>query len=298
MELNYLHLRSFYAVALERNISKAARRLNISQPTLSKQIKALEERHKVKLIEGNRPPLRLTPAAEALLEKTRQLFETAEEIGAILGQEEIDETTLLRLGTDSPPYAAEFLAALAQRLPSLKFRVTVANATQTAQALVEAQIDLAILCDPIIRSDYIYEPIYRDSLVLVAPSGRTDLPERISLDLIAEETLLVREPSSRTLAMSQRLLSEHDVHVRSTMKLHTREMIREAVANGLGISLMFRKECPPDPRIRIIEIDAPATLLRTHGYLAVHNEHRRRMINRIALEVGAKMIPSEAANLA
>ena len=123
MSVNFLHLRSFYAVASERSVSKAARRLNISQPTLSKQLKALEDRYKVKLIEGARPPLTLTSAGRALYEKAENLFGIADEIGALLGEDDIDSGALLRLGTDSPPYAAEFMAAFKAEVPNAQFRV-------------------------------------------------------------------------------------------------------------------------------------------------------------------------------
>jgi DNA-binding transcriptional LysR family regulator len=96
-------------------VTRAARRLNISQPTLSKQLKALEDRYKVKLIEGTRPPLTLTSAGEALFERAKVLFVVAEEIDAILGEDDLESGAILRLGTDSPPFAAEFMAAFQQK---------------------------------------------------------------------------------------------------------------------------------------------------------------------------------------
>lgn len=290
MELNFRHLRSFHAVALERSVSRAARRLNISQPTLSKQIKALEERYKLKLIEGNRPPLSLTPAGKALLEKTRLLFEAADEIGQFLGAEEIGETTLLRIGTDSPPYAAEFLSLLAARQPHLNFRVTVANAAQTSEALTNAQIDIGIICEPIIRSDYSYLPLYTDRLVAIAPAAKRDLPDPVSIARLMEETLLLREGASRTQAMIDVLLAEAGGRKVTGRILHTREMIREGVAQGLGVSMMFARECPPDPRIRVLAIDAPTVSVTVHGYLAVSTERKRQSLVRQAISTAAEML--------
>lgn len=291
MNVNLLHLRSFYAVANERSVSKAARRLNISQPTLSKQIKALEERHKIKLLEGRRPPLSLTPAGHALLEKAEVLFGTANEIDAILGAAAIDSDRLLRVGTDSPPYAAAFLAALTARVPQLHFRVTIANASQTTDLLMNAQIDLGIICEPIIQSEYSYIPLYVDRLVAIVPAT-WNVPEPIQLPYIVEQTLLVREPTSRTLAAIKRLFAEAELVPQRLVELHTREMIREAVAQGLGISLMFEKECPPDSRIRVVPIDSTSLALYAKGYLAVRTEHQRIPLIRTALEVGRAMLDS------
>lgn len=289
MNVNLLHLRSFFAVAKARSVSKAARRLNMSQPTLSKQIKALEERHKIKLLEGRRPPLSLTPAGHVLFEKAEALFGTASEIDAILGTAAADTDRLLRVGTDSPPYAAAFLAELTAHVPQLQFRVTIANAAQTTSLLTDAQVDLGIICEPVIQSDYTYVPLYVDRLVAIVPAGMT-LRGPIRLADIVAQTLLVREPTSRTRAAGNRLLAEADLVPRRTMELHTREMIREAVAHGLGISLMFERECPPDARIRILPIDSTSSALFVKGYLAVRTEQKRIPLIRTALEVGKLML--------
>ncbi|MBO9724898.1 MAG: LysR family transcriptional regulator [Novosphingobium sp.] len=290
MSVNFLHLRSFYAVASERSVSKAARRLNISQPTLSKQLKALEDRYKVKLIEGMRPPLTLTTAGRALYEKAERLFGIADEIGALLGEDDIDSGALLRLGTDSPPYAAEFMAAFKASVPNAHFRVTIANAMQTNELLLKAQIDIGIICEPPIESDYTYTPLYTDRLVAIVPAswpddGRKSLP----LARIAEEVVLVREGTSRTLAAMNRLLTEEGLTPGRTMELHTREMIREAVAQGLGMSLMFAKECPPDSRIRVLPLETNSSVIAVKGYLAVRSERRRMPLIRQSMETARQM---------
>src|SRR5579862_9399843 len=78
--VNHQHLRAFHAIATEGSFSRAARRLNVAQPTLSQQIKALEGRHAAVLFEGRRPPLRLTPVGRELYALTRRMFATSEEI--------------------------------------------------------------------------------------------------------------------------------------------------------------------------------------------------------------------------
>ncbi|MFZ4109651.1 MAG: LysR family transcriptional regulator, partial [Polymorphobacter sp.] len=290
MSVNFNHLRSFYAVASDRSVTRAARRLNISQPTLSKQLKALEDRYKVKLIEGTRPPLTLTSAGEALFERAKVLFAVAEEIDAILGEDDLESGAILRLGTDSPPFAAEFMAAFQQKVPQVRFRVTIANALQTNELLMKAQVDLAIICEPKVDPDYSYVPLYQDRLVAIVPAfwpddGRTEMP----LDAIADAILLVRESSSRTLASTNRLLAEAGVSPGRTMELHSREMIREGVAHGLGISLMFERECPPDNRIRILPISTRSAATKVEGYLALRTERRRMPLMKEALKVAAEM---------
>lgn len=286
MSVNFLHLRSFYAVASERSVSKAARRLNISQPTLSKQLKALEDRYKVKLIEGMRPPLTLTTAGRALYEKAEHLFGIADEIGELLGEDDIDSGALLRLGTDSPPYAAEFMAAFQAAVPGAHFRVTIANAVQTNELLLKAQVDIGIICEPPVQNDYTYAPLYQDRLVAIVPAAWPDDNARaLPLERISQEVVLVREATSRTLAAMNRLLADAGIAPGRTMEFHTREMIREAVAHGLGISLMFAKECPPDERIRVLPLETSSSLIDVKGYLAVRTERKRMPLIRQSLDI-------------
>lgn len=290
MSINFQHLRSFYAIASDRSVSRAARRLNISQPTLSKQLRALEDRHQIKLIEGTRPPLMLTPAGQALYEKAHALFGVASEIDTMLAEATTDAIGTVRLGTDSPPFAAKFMAAFQAVLPHVDFKVSIANARTTNEALVQAQIDMAIVCEPHVHADYIYTPLYRDELVAVLPADWPGLQDAyFPLDALTGATLLIRETTSRTLGATRQLLEDSGVRPARTMEMHTREMIREGIAHGLGISFMFREECPPDTRLRILPIDAESSARFVHGYFAIRAERYRIAGYRKALEVAKEL---------
>ncbi len=297
MTLNFQHLRAFYAVASDQSVSRAARRLNISQSTLSKQVKALEERYQVTLIEGKRPPLTLTPVGADVYERARELFGIADDIGGLFGEVVADSTAVIRLGTDSPPYAADFMAAYLEAAPNTEFKTVIANAKATTELLLKAQIDLAIICDPFVHSDYTYVPLYTDRLAAILPADwPSDAADGFNLACLANETLLVREHSSRTLAAIGRLLVETDTVPRRTMEMHTREMIREAVARKIGISFMFREECPPDPRLKVMDINSNSRTLGVTGYLAVRTDRRRLPAIKRAVEI-ARLISTQLDEL-
>jgi DNA-binding transcriptional LysR family regulator len=101
--------------------------------------------------------------------------------------------------------------------------------------------------------------------------------------------LTARKALSRTLVATKRLLTEAAISPGRTMELHTREMIREGVAHGLGVSLMFERECPPVSRIRILPIESRSGTVQVQGYLAIRTERRRMPLMKAALKVAAEM---------
>jgi len=276
VSVNHQHLRAFHVIAAEGSISRAARRLNVSQPTLSQQLKALEGRHQAALFDGRKPPLRLTAFGQQLFDLTRKLFVTSQDIDNLLRDPQSRMTEDLRLGSDSPFFAVRMAAAIRSRNPSTMIRVRIGNGVETFSWLREGQIDVAIVSDPPGDNAFAYEPLVTDRLVVAVP--KNDPLAKFSVfpvAALAQTTLLVREPTSRTRTAMEALLLAADVTPAEVMELHTRETIREGVAIGLGLSLFFSLECPPDDRIRFLPLDVDVTLSRLTEYVVCLNEKRR-----------------------
>jgi DNA-binding transcriptional LysR family regulator len=286
-DVNLTHLRAFYAVASDRSVSAAARRLGISQPTLSKQLKSLEERHRIKLIDRDRTPLSLTAAGEAVFEKTRTLFDVTQEISALLGQDDKAQIAgVIRLGTGSPKYAADFIAAFSQAGPNCLFKVSIAAAQETLGRLMNGEIDMAVVGEPTIHSEFVYIPLYVHRLVAVAPAGWTrNKKKAVAIEDLMKDTLLIREPTSRTRSVMFRLMEAYGVTPTRTMEIPTSAMLREAVASGLGVTMMWLRDCPPDKRIEILPLKASPDLVRAQGYLVIPRTQSHTPVMRRAIEV-------------
>jgi DNA-binding transcriptional LysR family regulator len=110
MELR--HLRYFIAVAEELNFSRAAQRLNVSQPPLSRQIRDLESELNVKLLERNRQEVKLTRVGRALLARARELMRDAEVLRTRAHELESETYEELQLGYAPSPTAAIIAAIL------------------------------------------------------------------------------------------------------------------------------------------------------------------------------------------
>ncbi len=244
------------------------------------------------VFEGRRPPLGLTPVGRELLALAQRLFAISGEIEELLGEAPASEPLTIRLAADSPIYAARLAQALMDTDPHLSVEVHIDNSQATLGQLLEARADVAIVSDPKIDPRFAYKPLFIDYLKLVMPAnhplgGLASFP----LAALADECLLMREPSSKTRGAAESLLGAHDIRPARQVELHSREAIREAVALGLGVSLFFSSECPPDARLVALRPDCqPDTALLT-GYIVCCVERRRSAFMRSVLGAAATLEP-------
>lgn len=289
--LNHQHLRAFHAIALEGSFSRAARRLNVAQPTLSQQIKALESRHKAALFERRRPPLILTPMGRELFTLTQRMFATSDEIDELLGDGTGFAARAIRIGADSPLYAARLAQILIAEHPGSTMEVRIDNARETLRRLQDAAVDIAIVSDPPMDTQFYYEPLFADYLNVALPAGHARAgAEVFPLADLACERLLVREPGSKTRAAGEMLLVSAGAAPEQILELHSREAIREAVALGLGVSLFFSTDCPPDARLAYLRPDHQAEQAQLTGYLVCRAERRRTALMRSVLKAAQALM--------
>jgi aminoethylphosphonate catabolism LysR family transcriptional regulator len=294
MAANYQHLRAFHAIAVEGGVSRAARRLNVSQPTLSQQLKGLEARHGVALFESRKAPLRLTAAGRDLFALTSKLFATAADIDEMLGETASLTGGMLRLGSDNPTYAARVVDLFRRHHPQADIQVRMGNAREVMKWLGEAQIDAALASDPPGDASFSYEPLASEGLACALPSDHALAQlESIPIAAFARETLLLREPTSKTRAFAERVLADAGVEPKAILEMQSRETIRECIALGLGLSIFFRSECPPDSRIAYRPIESAGRDYQLRSYLVCQTERRRGALMRALQGIAAEMRGTE-----
>ncbi len=295
MRVNILQLRTFYAIAVEGSFSQAARRLNLSQSTLSKQLKAFEDRHQISIFHGRTPPLRLTPAGEALMANVKHLFSTIEDIEGLLGDHDAPERSIVRLAADTPSMGAGLAHVIRTAFPLSGLQVRIENARDTFELFRSGQADLAVICNPPVHQQFQYVPIIEDRLV-VAMARTHPLAKApfVDIEALGDCSLLLREATSRTRAATLALLAEAQVKPRDLQELGAREMIREAIALNMGMSLFYSMECPPDERIVYRRLRKDYDLGVIRSYLIYPLDRRNQPLMRKATEWAATV---EAAYL-
>ena len=171
--LELRHLRYFIAVAEELNFRRAAERLSITQPPLSRQIQALEDEVGARLLERDRTGVALTPAGSAFLPEARVLLARAESLVARTRQR-APETAAVRLGITTVVDASLFTwlePALRLRAP----QVTLIQKRQISQRSIadlrRGALDLAIIGLPSVTTGLTVEILSDDPLVAALPAS-------------------------------------------------------------------------------------------------------------------------------
>jgi DNA-binding transcriptional LysR family regulator len=212
------------------------------------------------------------------------MFATSEEIDELLGDSVGADAFALRIGGDSPVYAVRLAQALMSAHPEAVVEVRIDNAREALARLHDAQVDVAILSDPPMDGQFFYEPLFADYLAVCTPADHPlAKAEVFPLEALARERLLMREAASKTRTAIEVLLAAADVIPERVVELHGREAIREAIALGMGVSLFFSAECPPDPRIACLRPDRQPDRAQLTGYVVCRIERRRTPMMRAAL---------------
>jgi len=237
--LRQLHI--FEAVARHLSYTRAAEELHLTQPAAFAQVKQLEESVGLPLLERIGKQLFLTDAGREVLAASREMLEAVERLEMRLADMQGLKKGKLRIAivTTAKYLIPRLLGEFCTRYPGIEAALTVTNREKVLARLTENVDDLVVLGVPPENIDVVATPIANNPLVVLA---RHDHPlagrKRISLQRIAEEPFLLREPGSGTRLAIERLFAEHGLAPRVRMELGSNEAIKQAIAGGLGISVL------------------------------------------------------------
>ena len=290
--MNFAYLRAFHAVATEGGFTAAAERLNVTQPTLSGQVKALEETYGVKLFERRGRGVEPTATATALLEVTHRLFALESEAEQLLAAGRALKHGKLRVAADAPYHVIPFLAAFNRRYPGITIKLTFGNSEQVLAQLFERRVDLAVLPE-IAQDDRLHAQAFRhDRLVLFVDRGHAWARRRsLNLSEILEQRLILREPGSTTRAIFEQAMAAAGIEPQRILEIDSREGVREAVAAGLGVGVVFESEFGRDDRLHKLAIRD--TELDAVEYVACLPERRKDRVVRAFLDLIEEGVATE-----
>ncbi len=272
MELR--HLRYFAVVAEELNVRRAARRLHVSQPPLSRQIRDLEAELGTRLFDRTNKRLALTPAGECFLKETRQILahaQRAAQLALAAGRGEAGQLIVAFLAPIGGLFLPPVIRAFRERFPLVDLTVSDMSPQEQIAALLDRRIDLGFIGLPVIEvnPDLMFEPMRQVPLVVALPPGhRLAKRRRLVLQDLAGEPFVLFERSSSAAVLDWILsLCREAGFEAQVAKFAARpQSILELVAAGIGVSLVpsLFQRFPSDVVFRPL----PPTIPKLHLSLA------------------------------
>lgn len=249
----------FYLVCQNGSFSKTAEILGITQPSVSYNIKKLEDDLGVKLFErGN--ILVLTPEAEALLPYVEEAISTIKK-----GEIKVNDIVNLKKGQISigvPSHIGVFLLAdiikkFNSEYPNIKIKVTCKPTKELFRLLSLNDLDIVIDCSPLEENinNFIIVKISSEKCAFACNKKQAELLEKqIELKNILDYPLIVPARTSGSTKSLMSLFEAKGLLFDPTFEIMTSDMIAEMVENELGIGFLFEKTIKRYPNLSIIDV--------------------------------------------
>jgi LysR family transcriptional regulator, low CO2-responsive transcriptional regulator len=247
--------RAFQAVATEGSFTAGARKLGVSQPTVTNQVKQIEGRYGVELFHRTAHGVRLTASGEELLAIVRRVFGSFDEALAYLQEAQGMRLGRLRVGSYGPYDVISMVARYREHYPAIAISVEFANSRDLAQRLLHYDLDVAVLGRDTYRPEFQVLPFSTPALVALAPrSAEWDGRRSISVEEFGKHTLICREPGSAARSAFDKLLGRTLEPGATLIQVASREGIVAAVAEGLGLAVLFDEGTLPEGRVVKLKI--------------------------------------------
>jgi DNA-binding transcriptional LysR family regulator len=242
MELH--QLRGFHEIARQGSFTKAADKLYLTQPAISLQLKSLEEELGEVLLERAHKRIRLTPAGEILLRRTKTVLaelDSAHAEIASLRQELRGHLVLGTSDTNSTYVLPEILRAYREGFPQVEVDIRNKMSTEVGRLVVDDEVDLGLATLPVRDRERLEQAqsLFTRQDVLICPPGHALAGrQQIALKTVVNYPLLALEPGSTTRHLLEQSFRAADLKPRVSMNLGSIEVIKRFVEIGFGVAIV------------------------------------------------------------
>ena len=272
MHVSLRQIQIFEAVARTLSYTRAAEELHLTQPAVFTQIKQLEDSIGLPLLERIGKRLYLTDAGRETLAACRDILGGLERLEMRLDDLQGLKRGRLRVAmvTTAKYLVPRLLGEFCVRYPGIEASLIVTNREKLLARIANNEDDLAILGAPPEGIDVVATPIADNPLVVIARKDHALAScQRIPLARIAEEPFIVRETGSGTRLAAERFFAEHQLALKVRMELGSNEAIKQAIAGGLGVSVLSLHTLALDGEGGLLQpLDVAGFPLRRKWYVA------------------------------
>lgn len=268
----------FLAAAETENFSEAGRRLQLSQPAVSMQIRSLEDKLGVDLFHRAGRHIHLTEAGHALVGMARDLVNLAirtEEAMKSMQGRVVGELKLACSTTSGKYILPKYIAGFVERYPDVKVVCNVVGRDNALQMLCDGEAHIGITSQRVAIREVEYRPFITDPVVLIVPPGHPWARcGSVTPDELRGGEFILREPKSGTQQAVADALSAHDIRLddlKAKMVLGNSEAIHIAVAEGIGVAFISQRAAQMGiQNEQVVQVRVSGLAMRQQLYMARH----------------------------
>jgi len=240
--MNLRAMQYLVTLADVRHFSKAAERCHVSQPTLSTQIRKLEDELDVQLVERSPRRVMLTEVGEEVVERARALLAEVSAIKAIARRSRDPHSGTLRLGifpTLAPYYLPHVVPELRRRFPRLTLRLFEEKTEDVISMLLQGRLDAGLLALPVDVDQLVTRLLFEEPFVLALNDQHPlAAQEVITMDQLEDQELLLLEDGHCLRDHALEVCQLVGAHEKLDFHATSMETLRQMVAAGTGITLL------------------------------------------------------------
>ena len=269
--MNKSDLEKIVAIAEEGSMARAAQKLYITQPALSKCLTKVEESLGEALFIRRPGGMVLTYAGQCLIRKAYQIMKLYDDVEMEFCELNHMHKGVLRLGSAERLGALvlpQLLLKFRQQYPNIKIEIIEENSVVLEEKLLMGVLEIAILCLPLKNSNVNYQVFYEDPLCIAVPCDHPlnkcayqkeeNGKYYIDLEDLRKQEFILTKQYKKTRMAADRILGELQDDYKITMELANIETVIRLIANGLGISVVpsiFAKTYKAGSKINYYSID-------------------------------------------
>ncbi|HEX6491054.1 MAG TPA: selenium metabolism-associated LysR family transcriptional regulator [Gaiellaceae bacterium] len=280
-------LAAFCEVVERKSFSQAAERLGVTQPAVSLQMRSLEGRLGTKLLDRSGRRVEPTEAGQRLYRAAQRLLalegQLAEEVAGAGAGELRGE---LALGASTGPggtVVPVLLGEFQREHPGLSIALSVSDTNRVIEQVAERELELGVVGAAPRHRGAIFEPLFRDEIVLVCPPGHRFAGRQIALEELRSEPLIMMQEGAGVRQVIEEELRRAGTRLReldARLELGLQESVKSAVAAGFGVTFISRSG---------VEAELAA------GTLAAARVRGLEPVREISLVRAAGRVPTRAA---
>ena len=240
MQLNRLWV--FYHVARHKSFSRAAEALFLSQPSVSSQVKLLEEACGLKLFDRFGRGSGLTNAGEVLYAYAERIFDLVKEADGAIEELRGADAGTIRISA-SNTLCAYYLPDVIDRFrrghPRVEIQMDAGYTENVVDSILKFKSDLGLVGRAIADPNIVTLPLWEEELVLIVPPGHPFAAgDTIDTSEIKDQPFIMSETGSGVRAITEEIFLRAGLSPRVVMELGENEAVKRAVAAGLGIAII------------------------------------------------------------